>query len=170
MEKTIKIGNKDVRLKNNISWAVIYRDQFGHDIVSTLTPMVAAIFDVVSGVLTQVGVGKKEVTWSDLMQLMDGDTLIDMVAHLSGLELVDFINITWAMAKTADNTIPEPIIWLQQFEEFPVDEIAPEVAKLVIKGIVSRKNVMRLKNLIGQIKAIRPSTQTPLSSPVLSEA
>ena len=47
--KTINVGNKEVRLSNNIGWTIIYRDQFGHDIVSSLTPMLAAGLDLISG-------------------------------------------------------------------------------------------------------------------------
>ena len=169
MEKTINIGNKEVRLNNNISWVIIYKDQFGHDIVPALTPMVAAVADFISGFLNEVGAEKKEVTWIDVMQVLDGDTLIDMIAHLSALELVDLINITWSMAKAADISIQEPRIWLQQFDEFPLDEIAPEIAKLAVKGLVSKKNVIRLRNLMKQAKAIQPSTQTQSSLQVLSE-
>ena len=38
MEKTINIGNKSVRLSNNVSWTMEYRDQFGQDIIPTLMP------------------------------------------------------------------------------------------------------------------------------------
>ena len=31
MEKVIKIGDKDVRLNNNIGWAMAYKDQFGKE-------------------------------------------------------------------------------------------------------------------------------------------
>ena len=50
--KTINVGNKEVRLSNNIGWTIIYRDQFGHDIVSSLTPVMASMMDLVSGFLS----------------------------------------------------------------------------------------------------------------------
>ena len=161
MIKTINIGEKEVRLTNNVGWALAYRDQFGHDIISTLTPMLAALLDIVSGFLTQAGSGKEKVELEDILKNLDGDTLIDAVAHLSGLEFVDMINIVWAMAKAADDSIPEPRRWVMQFEEFPVDEIIPEATKLAFSGLVSRKNLIRLKNLVNQVRGIQPeSTQT----------
>lgn len=155
MIKTIEIGNKEIRLNNNISWTMIYRDQFGHDIVSTLTPMLAAGLDVISGFLSQYQPGQNiEVT--DLLKELDGDKFIDAIAHLSGLEFIDLINITWAMAKAEDDSIPEPRKWVTGFDEFPVDVIAPEIFKLALKGMVSLKNMERLMNLKKRIQTSQP--------------
>ena len=156
MEKTINIGSKEVRLTNNVSWAITYRDQFGQDIIATLTPMMAAFLDIVSGFLQETGADTGKLELADVLKVLDGDTLIDTIAHLGALEFVDFINITWAMAKAADDSIPEPKRWVKDFEEFPVDEIAPEVFKLAFSGLVSRKNVARLRKLIGKIRETQP--------------
>lgn len=169
MEKTIKIGEKEVRLSNNISWAIIYRDQFGHDIIPTLMPMLAAALDIVSGVISEVGSNGK-VELKDLLQNMDGDKLLDAVIHLSGLEFVEFINITWAMAKAVDDDIPDPKTWVKGFDSFPVDTIAPDVCKLAFKGLVSSKNQKRLRDLKDAIKVTQPtSTSTQSSSQDSSE-
>ena len=169
MEKTIKIGKKDVRLSNNISWAIIYRDQFNHDILPTLIPMAAAAIDIVSGFLRSAD-DPTDVNVTDLLRNMDGDSLLDAVIHLGGLEFVELINITWAMAKALDDDIPDPKTWVRGFDEFPVDKIAPEVFSLAFKGIVSSKNVKRLKDLTKQIKVVQPkSTSTQSSSPDSNE-
>lgn len=169
MEKTIKIGKQEVRLTNNVSWAITYRDQFGHDIIPTLMPMLAAALDVVSGVIDEVSTGGK-VEMADLLRVLDGDKLIDIVIHLSGLEFVELINITWAMAKAADDDIPEPKIWVKSFSEFPVDKIAPEIFSLAFKGLVSSKNLERLKDLTNAIKVVQPeSTSTQSSLPDSNE-
>ena len=76
MIRTIEIGNKEVRLSNNISWAMIYKDQFGHDIVSSLTPMLAAGLDLISGFLSDVDTSKP-IDAVDLLKRIDGDVLID---------------------------------------------------------------------------------------------
>ena len=47
---------------------------------------------------------------------------------------VDFeliYDLTWLYAKTADPSIPDPMTWLDEFEEFPIEEIMPEVMELV---------------------------------------
>ena len=95
--------------------------------------------------------------WRDILRLIDGDTLFDALIHLGGLEFRDFINITWAMAKCADERIPEPRTWVKEFEVFPVDELAPTVFDLIFKGVVSSKNLTRLKDVR---KNLQPMTDS----------
>lgn len=156
MEKTVQIGNKEVRLSNNIGWAIDYRDQFGQDIIPTLLPMVAAALDLIKGLLEEVE-DTNNLEWRDILKLIDGDTLFDALIHLGGLEFRDFINITWAMAKCADESIPEPRTWVKEFEVFPVDELAPTVFDLIFKGVVSSKNLTRLKDVK---KSLQPMTDS----------
>lgn len=156
MEKTVQIGNKEVRLNNNIGWAIDYRDQFGQDIIPTLLPMVAAALDLIKGLLEEVE-DTNNLEWRDILRLIDGDTLFDAIIHLGGLEFRDFINITWAMAKCADDTIPEPRTWVKEFEVFPVDELAPTVFDLIFTGVVSSKNLTRLKDVK---KSLQPMTDS----------
>lgn len=151
MEKTIKIGEKEVLLNNNIGWTFIYRDQFGHDIIPTLMPMAGAILDLLAGIITETG-KTENIEVSDLIKAADSDRIIDAVVHMSGLEFVEFINITWSLAKCADDSIPEPKIWVKEFEEFPLDEIAPEVFRLISRGVMSSKNFERLQT------ALKPMT------------
>lgn len=156
MEKTVQIGNKEVHLSNNIGWAIDYRDQFGQDIIPTLLPMVAAALDLIKGLLEEVE-DTNNLEWRDILRLIDGDTLFDALIHLGGLEFRDFINITWAMAKCADDSIPEPRTWVKEFEVFPVDELAPTVFDLIFKGVVSSKNLTRLKDVR---KNLQPMTDS----------
>lgn len=156
MEKTVQIGNKEVRLNNNIGWAIDYRDQFGQDIIPTLLPMVAAALDLIKGLLEEVE-DTNNLEWRDILRLIDGDTLFDALVHLGGLEFRDFINITWAMAKCADDSIPEPRTWVKEFEVFPIDELAPTVFDLIFKGVVSSKNLTRLKDVK---KSLQPMTDS----------
>ena len=169
MVKTIEIGGKEVRLDNNIGWTMIYRDQFGRDIVPTLIPMAAAALDIVAGLVGQAG-KDGEVTAADLAALVDGETFINTMMHLSGAEFVDFINITWSMAKVCDDQIPEPSRWVRQFDTFFIDDIGPAVIKLILDGILSSKNRERLKSLRGALRPIMESSSTVLSSQESSEA
>ena len=77
---------------------------------------------------------------------------------------MDFINITWALAKNADDSIPEPKIWVKQFDEFPVDVVGPEVVKLIFKGMVSSKNLKRLDRIAKAVRPKKKSTSTPSRS------
>lgn len=153
MEKTIQIGDKDVRLNNNVGWALSYRDQFGTDIIPALMPLMAGALDLFSGVIAETG-KTKDITIEDILGVLDGDTLINALAHLGGLEFVDFVNITWALAKCADETIPEPKEWVKGFEIFPLDEIAPAVFSMIFKGLVSSKNLQRLEAIKEKLQPI----------------
>lgn len=168
MIKTVKIGSKEVILDNNVGWTLIYRDQFGQDIIPSIMPLLAGALDVVSGLFQEAG-DKEEISIDTLAKLADGDALINAMVHIGGFEFVDFLNITWAMAKNADDSIPEPREWIKGFDEFPIDVIGAEVVKLIFKGMVSSKN---LKRLNAKIKSVQPkknkSTLKPSSSPELN--
>lgn len=162
MEKTIKIGKKSVRLNNNISWAIVYRDQFGRDIIPALMPLLASALDIISGLINETG-KTENIELADLAKLADGDALLNAVIHLGGFEFTDLICITWALAKCADEDIPAPREWIAQFDSFPIDVIAPEVFTLIFKGVVSSKNLKRLEDLKKRIQPTSISTQS--SSP-----
>lgn len=163
MIKTVKIGEKNIVLDNNVGWTLIYRDQFGQDIIPSIMPLLAGALDVISGIFQEAG-DDNEITIDKLAKLADGDTLINAMVHVGGFEFVDFINITWAMAKNADDTIPEPKIWLKQFDEFPVDVIGVEVVKLIFKGMVSSKNLERLNVLVKRVQPKKKRKSTPKQS------
>ena len=158
MEKTIKLGDKEVKLVNNISWTMEYRDQFNTDILPTLMPMVAGVFDVMIGLLDSTG-KKDDFTVDDLVETAKSDEFTSALIKISSFELTDFINITWAMAKAADPDISEPKIWVRQFEEFPLDIIAPAVFELGASGVISRKNWERLQKTLGKVKNLKPEEE-----------
>ena len=162
MEKTIKIGKKSVKLNNNVSWAIVYRDQFGRDIIPTIMPLFASALDIISGIINETG-KTDDIELTDLAKLADGDSLLNAAIHLGGFEFTDLICITWALAKCADEDIPEPREWISQFDNFPVDVVAPEVFSLIFKGVVSSKNLKRLEDLKKRIQPTSISTQS--SSP-----
>lgn len=145
MEKTINIGNKEIRLNNRVGWVLTYREQFGTDILPTIMPLFAGLLDIVSGVIAQND--GDDISLENVLRLIDTDSVMDALVHLSGFELAEFLNITWAMAKEADEDIPEPEKWLRNFDEFPLDIVVPEVFKLAFEGMVSSKNRDRLKSL-----------------------
>ena len=166
MEKTIKIGNEEVRLTSNMTWAMIYRDQFGRDIIPTLMPLVAGALDIISGVINETG-KTENIELADIAKLADGDALLNAAIHVGGFELTDLICITWAMAKAADDSIPAPREWVAQFDDFPLDVIVPAVFTLIFKGVISSKNRKRLEDLKQKIRPA--SSSTPSSSPDSNE-
>lgn len=151
MESTITIGDKEVRVNNRAGWTITYRDQFGHDIVPTLMPLFAGGLDIISGLIKETG-KTENVGIEDILAVTDGDALINAFIHLSGFEFVEILNITWAMAKEADDSIADPRTWIREFETFPVDVVVPEVIKLAFKGMCSSKNLERLREITESLK------------------
>lgn len=160
MEKVIKIGEKEVRLSNNVAWTMEYRDQFNKDIVPAIMPLLSTITEAISSVVSEAGTDLTLQSLADAVQGRANDILLPMYQ----LELVDLINVTWAMAKSADEDIDPPRKWIRQFDDFPLDVIGPAVFELVMKGFVSSKNLIRLKGLKVKLENLQPSRSTTSSS------
>lgn len=141
MKKTIKLYKDcELTLSNNAGWLYEYRDQFGHDIVPDIMPIVSAVLKALKELSAFTG---KPVT--EAIKGLDEDVVEDTLIELAGLQSVDLINIVWAMAKCADDEIDEPRKWIRQFETFPLDVIVPKVWTLVLEGFVSSKNLKSLR-------------------------
>lgn len=112
MEKTIEIDNKKVRFKSTAATPLRYKAQFGKDF------------------------------FVDIMKLSSLDGLnskkIDL-KKIDKLEFDVFYNIIWVLAKTADKKIPDPITWLDGFEEFPMFDIIPELQDLILSSMQTKK-------------------------------
>ncbi len=90
---------------------------------------------------------------------------MEILLPLFQTEFVDLvINVTWAMAKAADESIDPPKRWVRQFDAFPLDVIGPAIFDMVLKGFVSSKNLKRLKGIGESLKKLQPSNSTTLSS------
>ena len=113
MEKKIKIDGKNVKFKSTGALPMRYKAQFGRDIFEDLYKMQGA------GDMKN----KKQPTIKDI-ESIDFDT---------------FYKIIWILAKTADKDIPEPIEWLDQFDEFPIMDILDEVMVMIESTIQAKK-------------------------------
>lgn len=155
MKKIITIGDKEVELNNNVAWVMEYRDQFGKDIVPSLMPLLATMVEGLASVVSEAGGEKLEI--SALASAVEGRAM-EILLPMFQIEMVDVvINVTWAMAKAADDNILPPKQWVKQFEEFPLDVVVPNVYELILKGFVSSKNLIRLKKLGASLKDLQPS-------------
>ena len=167
MEKVIKIGKQEVRLNNNVAWTMEYRDQFGKDILPAVMPLLASMIEGVSTIMADAG--KDELTTASIAEALEGRTM-DVLLPMFQAEFVDLVvNVTWAMAKAADESIEPPKRWVRQFEEFPLDVVGPAVYDLVLKGFVSSKNLKRLKKLGNDLRKLQPSQSMTSSSPDSNE-
>lgn len=161
MEKVIKIGKQEVKLSNNVAWTMEYRDQFGKDIVPALMPVLASAVEGASSLIGEASDG--EINMQELAEAVEGRAM-EILLPLFQVEFVDtIINVTWAMAKAADENILPPKQWVRQFEEFPLDVVVPAVYDMVLKGFVSSKNLKRLKKLGTSLRSLQPK-ETPSRS------
>lgn len=163
MEKIIKLGEKEVRLNNNVGWTMEYRDQFNKDILPVLLPTAATLMETISTVIAGTG---GELSLVKIAESLEGRA-VDVLLPMTQMDFVDVaINITWAMAKAADEDIKPPKQWVKEFEVFPLDVIIPEAFNLALEGLISLKNLQRLGNVI---KTLQPQLSTILSSQELNE-
>lgn len=104
LQKTVMIGNKEVRFRSSATIPRLYRIKFKRDIFKDLAKLEASY--------------KKNG---------DGD-------EGSSLEIEDleiFENVAYIMAYHADHSIPGTIDeWLDQFEMFSIYEVLPEILEL----------------------------------------
>jgi hypothetical protein len=112
MEKTLIIDGKEVAFKSTGATPLRYKAQFKKDYFAEILKL-----------KTIEGLDKKKITREDL----------------DGLDFEVFYNIAWTMAKAANKDIPDPITWLDTFDEFPMLEIIPELMDLILASIQSKK-------------------------------
>ena len=154
MEKIINIEGKELKLNNQVAWTMEYKDQFGRDIVPVIMPMVSAIVEGLASVISENET--TEISAKQISEAFQGRSM-EILLPMFQVEFVDIIiNVTWALAKCADETIPEPKKWIRQFDSFPLDIIVPEVYQIVMQGFVSSKNLARLKEMSEKLQILRP--------------
>lgn len=152
MDKIVTIGDKEIKLNNNIAWCMEYRDQFGKDILPVLMPLLTSMLESVSTVIAEAENDGYELTVPGIAEAISGRSL-DVVLPLYQAEFVDLvINTTWAMAKVADPNIDPPKQWVRQFDGFYLDVLIPELLDLILKGSISSKNLERLETLKARLQ------------------
>lgn len=150
MIKTIQVGDKAVKFSNNIGWCFEYRNQFGHDIIPVLMP---ALNGLVSAAVTLAARTDGADDLQTALSGMDPSEITDIMIQFAGLQFTDMVNVLWAMAKTVDADIPEPTLWVREFDSFPLDVVVPEALDLIMQGVVSRKNYERLRQALSKLRA-----------------
>lgn len=113
MERTIEIDGKQIRFKSTAATPLRFKAQFGKDYFAEICKLEK---------LEKIMKSKK----SDAEKLANID-----------FEL--FYNIAWIFAKTADNKIPEPLVWLDGFDVFPIGEILPQLLELITSSMQGKK-------------------------------
>ena len=121
LEKTVKIGDTDVKFRSSASVPRLYRIKFGRDIFKDLSKLEKSYKEKASE---------------------DGSSM-----EIEDLEI--FENVAYIMAFHADPTIPKTIDeWLEQFEMFSIYEILPEILELwgtnLITDVQAKKNLKKV--------------------------
>ena len=145
MRDVIKLENgQELILDNNLAWLMEYQDQFGEDILPTLMPILLSFTDLL-GALADTDADLEHLTAKDILGILKTEAAMDAGIKLSTFNTTDLINIIWALAKTADDSIAPPKKWIRQFDNgFQLDIIMPKAAALIVKGVMSSKNIERL--------------------------
>ena len=88
-----------------------------------------------------------------LTGLVNGDNIddSDIGDKLYGMEITTVTNVIWALAKNADDNIPDVREWLDQFDTFPLADIVPEIMDVLVKSMVSEKKAKLLQERLEQI-------------------
>lgn len=59
------------------------------------------------------------------------------ITDIGALDMEILYDLVWTLAKTADPNISPPIEWLDEFSEFPIMDILPQVTELIYSCISS---------------------------------
>lgn len=168
MQDTIKIGNTDVLLDNSAAWTMEYRDQFGEDILPVIMPLISSMMETAASIAGESDGNELKV--GDILAAIEGrSTEVFLPLYTAEFNKL-VINVLWSMAKAANEDIDPPKKWIRQFDVFPLDEIIPKVYKLAFKGLVSSKNLKRLRNMARSLKVTQPLNSMTLSSEESKEA
>jgi hypothetical protein len=115
LEKILTIDGKKVGFKTNGATPLRYKVQFGRDYFKEILKL------------------------APLEKLMGKKKRAITVEDLDALDFEVFYNISWVMAKTYDPTIPEPLEWLEQFDEYPIADIIPELQDMMASSFQTSK-------------------------------
>mgnify|MGYP000108626338 CR=1 FL=1 len=131
MEKTITIDGKQVKLKANAASAKRYKAQFRRDLFADMFKLGAI------GTFASQDATEGTIDFSNLdFDKVDFEVCYDLV---------------WLYAKTADPEIPDPMTWLEGFDEFPIYDIMPEINEMVQKTMGAKKKILSLSGLGGMV-------------------
>lgn len=118
MERTIRVGGTDLRMRASALIPRLYRFRFGRDLIKDMSQLEKSY--------------KKAVTVRE-----DATEEERQEAQLSVLDLTIFENVAWCMAKNADPNVPnDPDEWLDTIDGvFSVYEVLPHILELWTAGL-----------------------------------
>lgn len=123
MEKVLKIGDKEVKMKSTAGTMLRYRNYFNRDFIQDLIKLQTKLNDK-----------------------------IDKNQEFEAIDLEIFERIAWCMAKTADNNIPEMENWLDDFETFDIMQVLPEIMGLLVQNMEQVNNKKKIEQEMENIQ------------------
>lgn len=167
MIKTINLGNgQSLEINSSGGWLYVFQEQFGFDVLPLLMPALEAGLKAV-GIAVQGADDKDKIEAAQMLANFDDENINEIMTSFSGLQLTTLLNIVWAMAKNANDNIPEPKVFYNSFDEFPSDLVIPEVVRQIINTTISKKNRVKIA---ARMKAMNLSASTNSQSRELTEA
>lgn len=134
MERTIIIDERPVRFKSTGAFLLRYKAQFKRDALKDLVKLEPIISKLDKKIILADDATEEQKA---LAQEQENENAIEA---FDSLDLELFYNMAWVMAKTADPSIAEPMVWLDTFGEFPVMDIFTEIQDVLSASIqVSKK-------------------------------
>lgn len=122
MIKTIKVGDKEIKLKSSAAIPRIYRLKYKRDIFADMAEIGKALK------------ANKDVFKSDLDKLDEDESFevgCDIASNIPPEMLTIFENIAFLMNKHGDPNQPDDINdWIDQFETFDIYEIMPQIMQM----------------------------------------
>lgn len=119
MEITINIDNRPIRFKATGGIIYRYEAQFGRSIFEDLD----LLYDFQSS--------RKLKKVKDT----DGKTITRETYDFTKLSFNLMYNMAWVCAKTADESIPDPQVWLDSFNVFPIKDVIPKITNLITETL-----------------------------------
>ena len=107
MEKILTIDGRQVKFKSTGAFLLRYKAQFGRDALQ------------------------------DILRIQSAIDNKGRIKNIDTLDLEVFYNLVWTLAKTADPSIPPPLEWLDEFSEFPLMDIIPEIVDMIFSCLTS---------------------------------
>lgn len=163
MKRTFDFGGTPVELNSSMGWILIYKEQFGHDILPDLMPAIDAVFGLSLDLIGDLNLD--EIGLDEILRKLDKDMVSEALATASGLGATTMVQILWSLAKNANPDIPGPLKWINSFETIPFDEVFMPVINLIFDSCVSKK---KARSLLMALK--KKSQQTSSSSEEPTEA
>lgn len=134
MQKTLTIGGREVKFVCNASFPIVFKNQFGYDILTVIMPLISEVLEGLDSAMKA-----EEITPSVIGEVLE---------NVYSLELTDIMHLIWTLAKLGNKDIEDCEKWFASFEEFEIFDVAKELSDIVLPSLISKKKLMNLKKMI----------------------